>query len=442
MLQIKSRLTSVTDRFNHLSNSKVASVRVGLVIGLIILSTIAAILGIYPSNYESLFTPINIGLYGFIWISLLISVGCLFSKKRIPGTDGVSNVSFIHMMTTLGLACGFFSYVIDPSFIARYGISDPYQQIINWYGPFQWIIFVPFLLMEIWEIEKGFPKWIVTIKRYVYALSMMLAIGISLMAGCNSIPKIIYALFQFEVSPYLLMLPICILVSISLIRGIHKGMQLFSNLTMILMYIITLCLIVLGFSYTLPGNVANEIASTYAQFITLNTYIGTQFQIEQCAPFFIWMFTWVPIMSPFVRRIGQGRKLRTVVLLMVIGPSLICALYAAIGSQVFNNSGIELLAKHPIIGIMYVVMLILMFTTSADSTSYSLDEMISRGTKAPVAYRKLLWVIIMCSFISVLMICGGGTADALYGISYITAPIIAMLGIIMGGIMIYRTIKK
>lgn len=425
-----------------MSNTKKSNQRVCIVIGLVLFSTVLAICKVYPSNYESLFTPINYGLYGLIWMAVLISIGCLFSKKTIPGTAEVSTISFIHMMTTLGLACGYFSYVIDPSFISVYGEPDPYKHIINWYGPFQWCIFVPFLLIEIYEMNHRFPKWLEVIKRYTYAISMMLAIGISLMAGCNSIPKIIYSLCGFTISPYLLMLPICILVSISLIRGINKGMRLFSNLTMILMYVVTFSLIILGLSKTLPVNVSKEIASTYSQFITLNIYTGSEFQIKCHAPYLIWAITWVPILSPFARRIGQGRKLRDVVLMMVLGPSLICALYTAIGKEVFADSnGIQLLSHYTVLSIIYVVMLILMFTTSADSTSYSLDESISRGAKAPVAYRKLIWVIIMCSFISVLMIAGNGSADALYGISYITAPLIVVLGLVMGGIMIYRKFK-
>lgn len=205
------------------------------------------------------------------------------------------------------------------------------------------------------------------------------------------------------------------------------------------MYVVTFSLVILGLSKTLPVNVSKEIASTYSQFITLNIYTGSEFQIKCHAPYLIWAITWVPILSPFARRIGQGRKLRDVVLMMVLGPSLICALYTAIGKEVFADSnGIQLLSHYTVLSIIYVVMLILMFTTSADSTSYSLDESISRGSKAPIAYRKLIWVIIMCSFISVLMIAGNGSADALYGMSYITAPLIVVLGLVMGGIMIYR----
>ena len=56
-----------------MNNQELGSKRVSVVIGLVILSIILAVCGIYPSNYESIFTPINYGLYGFIWICVIIS---------------------------------------------------------------------------------------------------------------------------------------------------------------------------------------------------------------------------------------------------------------------------------------------------------------------------------------------------------------------------------
>ena len=79
-----------------------------------------------------------------------------------------------------------------------------------------------------------------------------------------------------------------------------------------------------------------------------------------------------------------------------------------------------------------------MFVTSADSTCESIDECISKGSKIPMTYRKLMWIFIMCIFITILMICGNGSMDAIYGISYLTAPLIVILII---GSLIYVGIK-
>lgn len=428
------------------SNQEVANKRIITVISLIALATIAACFGWYPTNYEQLFTKLNIGIDIYAYICAGIGIALLIPKgKKLPGEKTVSDMSFLHMTVTLGLACAFFSYCADPQFIVNYGSDrNPYSVLGFLYGEWEWLMFIPFILVEVYDLVKGLPKWLARIRMYFMAVSMMLGIGISLMAGCNTIPRIIKAIYGFEISPFLMMVPISCLICISLIRGIHRGMKLFSNITMVMMYVITAVLLIFSITHK-TVNVGIDVASeTYKNMFSWMHYTGTEIENKFMYPYWLWGLTWAGIIPPFVRKIAEGRSWRSLVLIFTFGTAIVCQIYAGVSASafsVFEGDGIKFFATYNWVGLLYILMLIMMFVTSADSTCYSLDELISKGVKAPVAYRKLLWIMVMCAFISVLMIVGGGTTDALYGLSYITAPVLLILCFIGLGYMVNDKVK-
>jgi len=430
-----------------MSNSKIAKKRISITLGLCILSMIAAVMGWYPTNYEQLFTPLNWGIVIFAYCSLIFAIFLLFPNKKIPGEKCVSNLSFLHLTVTLGIACAFFSWCVDPSYIANTGTDrTPHAVIMMLYGPWEWLMFIPFLFVEVYEATNGLPKWLSTIKLYVSAIAMMLGISISLMAGCTTIPRILNSIWGIEISPFLMMLPIAALVGFSAVRGIQRGMRIFSNISMGIMYTIMAIFVVMGLGYGLIDNSFNLFKETYSNFFSWMSYSGSDLDKIVIFPYWLWGLTWIPIICTFVRRISSGRSFRNVILTMAIGTSLVCNLYAVISNTAFSifgsGNGMELFSNYHILGILYILMLLMMFVCSADSTCFSLDEMISKGSKALISYRKLLWVFVMCVFVSVLLIAGSGSTDAIYGLSYITAPILIILGLISLGIITFRYFKS
>ncbi len=77
------------------------------------------------------------------------------------------------------------------------------------------------------------------------------------------------------------------------------------------------------------------------------------------------------------------------------------------------------------------------YVTSADSMSYAMDELISTGSKTPVVYRKVMWVLLEVLFVTVLLLAGSGTTSAVQGLSFLFVPL--MMGI--AGIYMVLLIK-
>lgn len=85
---------------------------------------------------------------------------------------------------------------------------------------------------------------------------------------------------------------------------------------------------------------------------------------------------------------------------------------------------------HWILPILFIVLMIMFYVTSSDSQSYAMDCLISKGSKTPIVYRKILWVFLEVLFVTVLLLCGGGTTSAIQGLSFLFVPLLILFAII------------
>src|SRR5699024_9920953 len=157
-----------------------------------------------------------------------------------------------------------------------------------------------------------------------------------------------------------------------------------------------------------------------------------------------------PFVGLFIARISKGRTIREFVTGVLIAPSVLeiiwfttfgttaldVELYVAGGiSDIVNQN--EVLALLSILSVLQLVivtstlsliLIFIFFITSADSATFVLGSMTSRGSLNPPLIVKLIWGALIAGTASVLLVSGGGGLDALQ-----TASLIAALpfGIIM-----------
>jgi choline-glycine betaine transporter len=209
-------------------------------------------------------------------------------------------------------------------------------------------------------------------------------------------------------------------------------MGVFSVIAMSLMILISIVLLISSFAGNPIEYTINELTSYFRGLAPRHLERGTDFYVGVIADYSVWSIAWAGIIGKFMVSLSKGRTLRTTVLSTVLIPTLVCWTYIFISRYAFgfNQAKYDLLANWPVIGLLYIVMISLMFTTSADSTAYSIDQEISRGQKATSNYRKLLWVVVIMVFSTTLLLIGGNTGDALYALDYIACPILALLCIV------------
>jgi choline-glycine betaine transporter len=59
-----------------------------------------------------------------------------------------------------------------------------------------------------------------------------------------------------------------------------------------------------------------------------------------------------------------------------------------------------------------------------------MDCMISKGSKTPIVYRKILWVFLEVLFVTVLLLSGNGTIKTVQGLGFLSVPFMIIFGLI------------
>ncbi|HCX65885.1 MAG TPA: glycine/betaine ABC transporter, partial [Eubacteriaceae bacterium] len=209
---------------------------------------------------------------------------------------------------------------------------------------------------------------------------------------------------------------------------------------------------------TIGGYLTNIVPMS----LTMTPFSDSQWLGRNTIFFWAWHISWAPFMGIFIARISKGRTIREFMAGVLIVPSVLAIIwFSAFGGTAlfverFGAGGISelvlsevdlalfaTLAELPLSGITTVLALVLIlifFVTSADSASYVLGAMTSRGTVNPKMWVKLAWGFLIAGTASVLLLSGGGGLDALQTASIITAlPFAIIMLVMIGSILIMFT---
>ena len=92
--------------------------------------------------------------------------------------------------------------------------------------------------------------------------------------------------------------------------------------------------------------------------------------------------------------------------------------------------------------ILFILLMSMFYVTSADSMSFAMDNLISVGSKIPVVYRKIMWVMLEVLFVTVLLLAGSGTTSAVQGLSFLFVPFMIIIAVIYLVLLIRFLIKN
>jgi len=239
-------------------------------------------------------------------------------------------------------------------------------------------------------------------------------------------------------------------VLVSTLTGIEKGIQFLSKLNVNLVAVIAVFLIVLG-----PGQfIINTFISSYGTYITdfvsISTFRGDDVWLGNWMLFFFgWFIGFGPLVSLFVARISNGRKIREIFLVVAVIAPIVTNFWFTVlgGTGIFyelNNAGsvsgplnegglpsaiIAIAEQMPLGFIMPSVFLILttlFVVTTVDSMSYSISMAVTGDGNPPKVIR-LFWAVIMATIAAILIKIGGGGIGALQSFVVIAAVPVSIL---------------
>ena len=434
----------------HLSASR----RIWIFVALVLVVLIMGVMGLFPDNSLEILSPLN-GLV--MWFALFCVLFCfinLFNKERVPGEVEFSTFAYFNLLFTLGMGVGIMVYGFnEAAFLSQYPeVHNPIGLTINHWIVIPWAFYVTFAIFEIYDQKYNLlPNWLRIIKTYVYGLLMMLGIGTSFALGVITISGALENIYGINIPSYALVVLLGALVTISLLRGIHKGMKKFASISMILLYVFMVIMIFCAPSSTFANGV-NALGSFFSDFFYNNIYDGRSVQKDWTVYYWIWWISWAAFTAPFIVTISKGRTIRSVVFYTVVVPSILITLYMVVG----NSIGMELLnngnaitelpylaiKKYSFIPPIFILLMALFYVTSADSMSFAMDNIISKGSKIPVVYRKIMWVLLEVLFVTVLLLVGSGTTSAVQGLSFLFVPFMILIAIIFVVYIVMFYIKK
>lgn len=437
-----------------ISKHVLASKRIAHFVTLVLAMLVMGILGLFPSNSLDILNPLN-GLV--MWFALACVVFCiinLFNKEKVPGKKEFSNFAYINLLFTLGMGVGIMVYGFnEAASLSLYpDVHNPIGLTINHWIVIPWAFYVTFAIFEIYDQKYHlFPKWLEIVKTYIYGLLMMLGIGTSFALGVITISGSILNIYGVNIPSYALVVLLGSLVTISLLRGIHKGMKKFAQWSMILLYVFMVIIVYCAPSDTLLVGI-KSFGSFFSDFLYNNVYKGRAVQKDWTVYYWIWWISWAAFTAPFIVTISKGRTIRSVVFFTVVVPSILIAIYMIVG----NSIGMNLLAQGKDIGNIpyiainkfvlmppiFILLMALFYVTSADSMSFAMDNLISTGSKIPVVYRKIIWVMLEVLFVTVLLLAGSGTISAVQGLSFLFVPFMILIAAIYLVFLIRFVIKR
>lgn len=431
-----------------------ASKRIANFVTLVLVVLVMGVLGLFPSNSLEILSPLNGLVMWFALACVLFCIVNLFNKEKVPGEKEFSNFAYINLLFTLGMGVGIMVYGFNEAAqLSQYAeVRNPIGLTVNHWILIPWAFYVTFAIFEIYNLKYHLlPKWLETAKTYVYGLLMMLGIGTSFALGVISISGAVENIYGVSIPSYALVILLGALVTISLLRGIHKGMKQFAKWSMFLLYTFIILMCIIAPSSTITEGI-KAICSFFTDFFYNNVYDGRAVQKDWTVYYWIWWISWAAFTAPFIVTISKGRTIRSVVFYTVAVPSILITIYMVIGNSIgmdLLKNGVET-AQIPFVAInkfaflpaLFVLLMSMFYVTSSDSQSFAMDNLISAGSKIPVLYRKIMWVLLEVLFVTVLLLAGSGTTSAVQGLSFLFVPLMIVIAAIYLVLLVRFLIKR
>ena len=215
--------------------------------------------------------------------------------------------------------------------------------------------------------------------------------------------------------------------------GIDKGIKNLSNINMFLAFVVLIALFCVGPTLNILNMFTNSLGDYIANFFNMSLRIpqagGEKFQwLQQWTIFYwAWWVSWAPFVGIFIARVSRGRTIKEFILGVLFVPALVCFLFFAVfgASAIYlQQNGIANIAKEAtetatfatlehfqlgfLLSIITLIIIMIFFVTSADSATYVLGMLSSKGSINPSGIVKVSWGIILALF-AMIMIYTGGT---------------------------------
>jgi choline-glycine betaine transporter len=251
----------------------------------------------------------------------------------------------------------------------------------------------------------------------------------------------------------------------SAISGVEKGIQWLSNINMVLAGLLALFLFIVGPTILMLNLLPTSVGSFFGDLPQMAARTdstagkGVAGWLSDWTVFYwAWWISWTPFVGMFIARISRGRTIRQFVGGVILVPSVVSLVWFAIfggtaihlereGAKISEEGTAEgqlfsVLQNYPIAGITSLIVMILVgifFVSGADAASIVMGTLSQKGTLEPSKGVVVVWGVLTGAVAAIMLLIGGGGADALTGLQNLTILVAVPFTLVMIGMCIAMT---
>lgn len=240
--------------------------------------------------------------------------------------------------------------------------------------------------------------------------------------------------------------------------GVHRGIRRIANVNIVLFALLVGLLLLFAPRSFVLAEGGTALGRYATEFVPLSLTFGDEWVTDWTVWNWVWWFSWAPFAGLFLAALSRGRTIRTVVLTGVVATSLVTMLWfvlmGATSLQLQHTGEVDVLAAmaaeggseavagFPILDalplselliFLFLGLIIVFMTTSADTSTLAVSILASRTHLAPTTGAIVFWGIFQgVVAVAVLLVDGGTalqTAAVLTGGPIAVVAVVALIGL-------------
>ncbi|MGY2084520.1 BCCT family transporter [Blastococcus sp. SYSU DS0539] len=224
---------------------------------------------------------------------------------------------------------------------------------------------------------------------------------------------------------------VTVLFLISALSGINRGIKWLSTVNVVLAVALFAFVLFTASSGRLVGAFTTTVGSYLTQLPTMSLQTGpfdpqrSEWINGWTVFYWAWWISWSPFVATFISRISRGRTIREFVIGVLGVPTLVSGLWfsvfgtagilaeqdgAELAGQPTESQLFALLDTLPgglVAGVGAMILIVTFFVTSADSATFVLGSLSSRGGADPARVVSVVWGLVISASAAALLVSGG-----------------------------------
>ncbi len=301
-------------------------------------------------------------------------------------------------------------------------------------------LFIPLLGEDVVNSKIGIAIDVLAIFATIAGVATSLGLGAY---QINSGLNFLFGIPEDNMSLIVIIAVVTVLFIISAVTGLDKGIKFLSNLNVSIALVIAIGAAAIGGMVPILRTLVEGTGDYINQFVYSSLQTGAHADAGWFGGWTIfywaWWIAWCPFSAIFIARISKGRTIKEFVTGVLLAPTAVSFVWFAVFGTMSINTGVEVATEAiqststalfvvlqqyqfgNIISFVVIILLCTFFITSADSATFVLGMLSSRGDLNPTTQRKVIWGLIQSALALALMLGSANGLQMLQTVSIVAA---------------------